>query len=188
MTRKVGIRKFKRKQCFTCKLCNKPFLSLKELNSHHKANHGKVRCAKCGQLFNTPSTLTRHMYTHLEARKPCRCGKSFWFLSELNTHKLTHRRIKHQVCSHVGCGHSYISKQDLAKHARTHDNIEWRCLKCNYTTDDKRLLKSHQRVHLRKIRYYCVVCGKGFIFHMQWNHHKTQNNCSPLKRSGSPEH
>ena len=171
-----------------CKQCKKSFPMLKELNEHHQINHGKVRCAKCGQLFNMPSTLFRHMNNHQEARKPCRCGKSFRFLSELRVHKLTHQRIKHQVCSHPGCGRSYFSASDLAKHARTHDEILWKCLKCKYVTEDKQLLKSHQRVHLCEIKYTCAICGMGFIFHTQWKRHKEQNNCVPLQWSGSPEH
>ena len=188
VTRKVGIKKYKRKRSFRCKICNTSFPMLAEANCHHKQHHDKVHCTVCGQLFRTPSTLAHHMYTHQEAKKPCRCGKTFRFASELKVHKLTHRRIKTQHCIHPGSGRSYFSSSELSKHAKTHEDILWKCLECKYTLDDKRLLKSHQRVHIRKIKYTCAKCGKGFIFHTQWCRHKDANNCVSLKRSSSPEH
>ena len=188
VTRKVGICKYKHKHSFRCKLCNISFLTLAEANDHHRQQHDKVRCTVCSQLFGTPSTLARHMYTHQEAKKPCRCGKTFRFASELKVHKLTHLRIKTQHCIHPGCSRSYFSSSELSKHAKTHEDILWKCLECSYTSDDKWLLKSHQHVHIRKIKYTCMKCGKGFIFHTQWHRHKDANNCVSLQRSASPKH
>ena len=148
-----------------------------ELNAHYRDTHKKVKCSKCSMSFTTPSTLTRHYYTHAEPRKFCRCGKGFYFSSELHVHKLTHRRIKTQMCTYPGCGKSYFSAADLAKHACIHENIAWNCNKCDYSTPDKRLLRSHQRVHEQVPCYTCAKCGATFVFHTQWMRHNRKDQC-----------
>ena len=170
-TTHVGLKKFRRKCSYKCPVCGKKYTMQGELNSHYRDTHKNVKCSKCSMSFTTPSTLTRHYYTHAEPRKFCQCGKGFYFSSELRVHKLTHRRIKTQMCIHPRCGKSYFSAVDLAKHARIHENIAWNCDKCDYSTPDKRLLHSHQRVHERVSRYTCARCGDTFIFHTQWARH-----------------
>ena len=64
-------------------------------------------------------------------------------------------------------------------HAKIHKKVEWKCTKCTYSTLDKRLLQSHQRVHNRVLRYTCENCGKGFIYHMQLTRHRESKNCQP---------
>ena len=147
VTRRVGLKKYRRKHSYKCPVCKSKYGTQGDLNSHYRERHKKVKCKKCALEFTTPSTLTRHYYTHKAPRKICRCGKGFYFNSELRIHKLTHRRIKIQICSHPGCGKSYFSSSDLAKHAKIHEKVEWKCTKCTYYTLDKRLLRSHQRVH-----------------------------------------
>ena len=176
VTRRVGLKKYRRKRSYKCK---SKYGTQGDLNSHYRERHKKVKCKKCALGFTTPSTLTRHYYTHKVPRKICRCGKGFYFNSELRIHKLTHRRIKTQICSHPRCGKSYFSSSDLAKHAKIHEKVEWKCTKCMYSTLDKHLLWSHQRVHNRVLRYTCENCGKGFIYHMQLTRHRESKNCQP---------
>ena len=113
--------------------------------------------------------------------------KGFTSGVSLRVHKLVHRRIKTQMCAHPGCGKSYFSSADLAKHARIHDKIEWNCSKCKYKTFDKHLLKSHQRVHEQIMKYTCQKCGKGFVYHTQWSRHRKTDDYEALTRSNSPE-
>ena len=176
-TTRVGLKKFRRKRSYKCPVCGKRYAMQCELNSHYRETHKNVKCSKCNMSFTMPSTLTWHYYTHAEPRKFCRCGKGFYFSSELRVHKLTHRRIKTQMCIHPGCGKSYFSASDLAKHAHIHENISWNCDKCDYSTPDKRLLRSHQRVHERVSRYTCAKCGDTFIFHTQWARHNRKDQC-----------
>ena len=168
VTRRVELRKYRRKRSYCCPVCKGKYETLGRLNEHYRNVHKSVKCSKYQMSFHTPSTLSRHMYTHHKPRKFCRCGAGFYFNSDLRIHKFTHRCIKSQFCQSQGCDKSYFSAADLAKHARTHLKINWKCQKCDYCTNDERLLKSHQRVHDRKIRYLCQKCNKGFIFHMQW--------------------
>ena len=187
VTRRVGVKKYRRKRSYKCPVCASNFTSQGDLNDHYRQHHDKVQCSKCSQSFTTPSTLTRHYYTHATPRVFCRCGKGFFFQSELRVHKLLHRRIRTQICTHPGCGKSYFSAADLAKHARIHENIEWKCTKCTYKSYDQRLLRSHQRVHDQIVKHSCAKCGKGFVFYTQWSRHRKSDDCEPLKRSDSPE-
>ena len=139
-----------------------------KLNRHYQRTHDKVRCSKCNMVFTSPSTLTRHMYTHAELHYLCKCRKSYHFPAELRVHKLTHRRICIAICSHPGCNKSYFSQADLSKHAKTHDNVKWNCSLCMYVTNDERLLKSHHWKHEQTVKYHCEKCGKGFVYHTQW--------------------
>ena len=178
-TKRVELKRYKRKHSYKCPVCRSKYDTQGDLNSHYWDSHRKVKCKKCALEFTTPSTLTRHYYMHKTPHKICRCGKGFYFNSELKIHKLTHHRIKTQICSHPGCGRSYFSSSDLAKHARIHEKVEWKCTKCEYSTLDRRLLRSHQRVHNRVLRYTCKNCGKGFIYHMQLTRHSKSKNCEP---------
>ena len=187
VTKRIGL--IKRKCIRTCKCpkCEKRFPNQGELNRHYRKYHDRVKCSKCPMTFSIPSTLTQHMYYHAEPRHFCHCGEGFRFLAEIRIHKLTHRRIKTAICQHPGCGKSYMSQSDLSKHAKVHEKVEWKCKLCDYTNYDKRLLKSHMRKHDQTVKYTCSRCGKGFVYHTQFKRHRTADNCTPLKRSGSPE-
>ena len=117
--------------------------------------------------FTSPSTLTRHLYTHAEPCFKCRCGKGYHFAAELKQHKLTHCLIHTAICSHPGCKKSYFSQADLAKHSKVHENVQWQCPTYDYVTNDEGLLRSHKRVHDQKLRYHCIKCDIGFVYHTQ---------------------
>ena len=89
--RKIGLVKRRRKCTCKCPVCSQSYPTQGELNRHYRQCHNKVACSKCNLMFTSPSTLTRHMYTHAELRFNCHCGKSYHFAAELCVHKLTHR-------------------------------------------------------------------------------------------------
>ena len=51
-----------------CKICIDSFCSIKELNEHHRKDHGIVECEQCDKKFATQSLLDKHMYLHSELR------------------------------------------------------------------------------------------------------------------------
>ena len=59
-----GLTKQRKMRNFKCKLCDYIATSRKQLNYHHKTDHDRVACPKCDKLFNTPSSLDHHMYSH----------------------------------------------------------------------------------------------------------------------------
>ena len=53
---------------FKCQICEKVCHSEKELNTHHKDNHGPLTCAVCNKAFDTPSGLHWHKYQHMDMK------------------------------------------------------------------------------------------------------------------------
>ena len=83
-----------KRQCrYTCSSpsCKEVFSNKSLLNQHFKASHDLVNCNECGLSFNTPSTLSQHMYTHCELKFPCDCcDKKFPFASDRDVHAIQH--------------------------------------------------------------------------------------------------
>ena len=96
-----GVVKPKRLRNFKCKICDVVATSRKELNNHHKSTHDKVSCPHCNQVFNTPSSLARHAYSHqANLKHKCeQCGKAFAFESQLESHKVIHKKLATLRCN-----------------------------------------------------------------------------------------
>ena len=203
-TRTIGIkRRYKngKQRKHKCKFCDGVFDSLAEINTHHKDTHPPVKCPDCKELFNTPSTLARHVYKHRKLRFKCdQCGSSFPFASDRDLHLNTHRKIKSFRCANPKCDKAYFSQGELDKHAKTHDNVLWSCTMCDYSNADERNLKSHMRVHSELKKYLCTYCLRLFKYDTQLRRHhaecKQAKNCpedevtdkkiGKIKRSQSP--
>ena len=71
-----------KKRKIKCKMCSEIFGNVRELNVHHKKDHGIVKCPKCDKYFSTQSSLDKHSYSHGELKFNCDvCGKCFAFQS-----------------------------------------------------------------------------------------------------------
>ena len=51
-----------------CKMCTDTYGTVKELNAHHKKDHGVVQCKVCSKYFSTQSSLDKHSYSHKELK------------------------------------------------------------------------------------------------------------------------
>ena len=172
----------KKSRKFHCEECDVQENSLAELNSHFRNTHGVVTCKTCNKTFTTPSTLTRHSYSHGPQKHACTkkgCNFRSAFASELERHKLVHRTIATHQCQFANCERWYFSKDELNKHVRIHDGKGWDCDEpgCNYSTPDKRLLKQHYRKHSDEKPYECGLCHKSFTYHTQYSRHVRNDTC-----------
>ena len=162
-TTKHGIVKHKNTCYFLCPVCGIHKSTTSKLNVHYRNRHKPLTCTKCSMVFNIPSALARHRYTHQKPRHFCtQCGKGYYFLGELSQHSLIHRKICTHFCNFGNCTKSYLSNADLLKHVRTHTPKEMQCTKCDYKSKDKKLLLSHMKVHEDTLRYQCKNCGQSF--------------------------
>ena len=106
---------------YTCPKCKGIYDSIALLNRHFKDTHPPLQCKICDKYVNTPSTLTRHMYSHKELKFSCDfCPKKFTFESDCDTHHISHRKIKTFLCNKPKCGKSFFFEGDLTKHVKTH--------------------------------------------------------------------
>ena len=150
-------------QKIKCKMCAEIFSTVKELNTHHKKDHGVVQCDKCSKYFSTQSSLDKHSYSHGELKFNCElCGKCFPFESRLEQHMLVHINNK-LSCPKKRCDKQFKSIGDLNRHINSHTKGLWyHCDHCDYKNKDKCNTDSHMRVHasVEESHYVCDKCGK----------------------------
>ena len=160
-----------------CKMCEEIFSSVKDLNLHHKQDHGIVKCTKCDKYFSTQSSLDKHSYSHGEMKFNCElCGKCFPFQSRLDQHMMVHINNK-LSCGKKSCGKQFKSIWDLNCHMNSHTKAGWyHCDHCDYKNKDKQNTDSHMRTHSTEEEYHyeCDKCGKKMHFSTQFKIHREQ--------------
>ena len=161
--------------------CDKVFDNLSLHNQYYKSSHEPVSCHICGLMFNTPSTLQKHLYMHKELKYPCpHCECKFPFESDLNVHVIKHESDRKYNCKE--CSKSFFMKGDLIKHEQVHKKIVWKCSLYTYEMYDNRNLKAHQHRHSNLKPYLCTYCLKLFRYPEQLKrHHSKSCNDSPPK-------
>ena len=161
-----------------CRLCTEIFSTVKELKTHHRKDHGIVKCPRCERYFSTQSSLDRHSYSHGELKFSCDvCGKGFAFQSRLNQHMTVYISNK-LSCPKKKCDKQFKNIWDLNRHMRCHTKGGWHyCNFCDYKNKDKRNTDSHMRIRSTDDEdkpYDCEKCGKHMRFSMQFKRHKEQ--------------
>ena len=180
------LRKCTRKLYLKCRIVNckqayRSFHSVQALNVHHHIFHPRIlfRCRICPKIHCTPSSDTYHNYEHQQPTFSCpKCDRSFVINSKLQQHRRVHIKQRLYKCFYGGCTKSYKYLQDLVRHANSHLSKKFECPLCNYTSDQKRLLKRHSAIHQRIPRYQCKKCGSGFIHYNQLYRHRLKCQCS----------
>ena len=160
-----------------CKICIDSFCTIKELNEHHKKDHGIVECEQCDKKFATQSSLDKHMYLHSDLHFVCEdCSQSYSFKSRLEQHQITHQKEPNYMCKHKGCSPGFKNKGDFNRHMFSHGDIWFKCTSCPYKNKDKRNRDSHMRTHQEKgiglECYHCERCGKAMWFSTQLKWHR----------------
>ena len=149
------LRKCTRKLYLKCRIANckqayRSFHSVQALNVHHRIFHPRIlfRCRFCPKIHHTPSSDTYHKYKHQQPTFSCpKCDRSFIFNSKLQQHRRVHIKQRLYKCFYGGCTRSYKYLQDLVRHANSHLSKKFECPLCDYTSDQKHLLKRHLAIH-----------------------------------------
>ena len=105
-TKTITIRRSKDPHTFKCSVCSTRTATLCELNAHFIQNHRNVDCDICGKSFQTPASLRKHQYSHIEESELwqcCTCDKHFPFESQLKSHRHMHQRIRYYRCASANC-------------------------------------------------------------------------------------
>ena len=170
----------KREKKYGCRMCEVRVDTTQELKLHHTSSHGIMYCKTCTKAFNNQLSLTRHEYEHKSRPYSCTvCGEDFPFESQLATHELSHSDRRKYACSISECGKRFKNLGDRNRHIKEHTNPWLRCPDCpKYKTKSKRDLESHRSKHSKIERYFCEVCGKGFIYNTQKIRHLNKKLCT----------
>lgn len=110
---------------FSCKYCEKDYMSLGALKMHIRTHTLPCKCTICGKAFSRPWLLQGHIRTHTGERPfGCSyCGRAFADRSNLRAHIQTHTHAKKHECSY--CSKTFSRASLLKKHEATDclDNI-----------------------------------------------------------------
>lgn len=104
------------KKTFTCKHCDKIYVSLGALKMHIRTHTLPCKCKICGKAFSRPWLLQGHIRTHT-GEKPYQCSickRAFADRSNLRAHMQTHAEVKKYSCSR--CAKSFSRMSLLVKH------------------------------------------------------------------------
>lgn len=104
------------KKSFSCKYCEKVYVSLGALKMHIRTHTLPCKCKLCGKAFSRPWLLQGHIRTHT-GEKPfsCpHCNRAFADRSNLRAHLQTHSDVKKYSCS--TCSKTFSRMSLLTKH------------------------------------------------------------------------
>ena len=104
---------------FTCKYCDKQYLSLGALKMHIRTHTLPCKCKFCGKSFSRPWLLQGHIRTHT-GEKPFSCThclRAFADRSNLRAHLQTHSEVKRYNCRY--CSKTFARMSLLVKHEET---------------------------------------------------------------------
>lgn len=109
-------RKSKSSRHFSCKYCDKDYMSLGALKMHIRTHTLPCKCNICGKSFSRPWLLQGHIRTHTGERPfVCSyCGRAFADRSNLRAHVQTHSDVKKYECRK--CLKSFSRMSLLVKH------------------------------------------------------------------------
>ncbi|XP_028128421.1 zinc finger protein 423-like [Diabrotica virgifera virgifera] len=123
----------KAKHCMKCAFCDKSFISMDDLNFHHRYEHLTVECYFCGSYFMSKEEIDQHVKVEHCFQCPG-CSESFKSIELRNFHdKNVHLTIK---CSH--CGILFRKDEHLQQHIEDQHKFvcEW-CKKPFNSSEEK---------------------------------------------------
>lgn len=105
------------RKSFSCKYCEKVYVSLGALKMHIRTHTLPCKCTMCGKAFSRPWLLQGHIRTHT-GEKPFSCtycNRAFADRSNLRAHLQTHSDVKKYSCP--TCSKTFSRMSLLTKHA-----------------------------------------------------------------------
>ncbi|KAH9519437.1 hypothetical protein Btru_002625 [Bulinus truncatus] len=130
---------------------------------------------RCGLRFHRLEELKHHVTWHL-GNPPYRCefnvcNRTFLLETMYDHHIREHKNLKYFTCSFDYCPEGFTSYLKVLKHSKIHYGF-FRCPVdgCNKPMQTLSIARMHLLRHEKP--FVCLMCGKRFASHHQWNKHK----------------
>ena len=150
---------------FLCKLCGKEFL--KGWQAYHHVDskhlpHVQHSCDHCPLMFKRRQQLNRHVKTK---------------------HVLKHEDKSSKIFYCAECRKEWPSKHTYISHMKCHKGLlKHKCTDCSAAYTLKTDLRYHVlSKHKQEYRFWCFLCGKGFVLNSFLNKHKDSHNPPSIK-------
>ena len=130
---------------FTCNKCGQKFEKRGEQEQHEaQCTTEGVKCTECDEMFESVSSLGKHMDTkHSDLIWSCKF-----------------------------CSDKFSRKKFLMAHVRTaHDERPFQCTKCDKKFESEQNLKIHEKMHDKKKKHHCEICGNFYSSSTALNTH-----------------
>ena len=85
-----------------------------------------------------------------------KCKKTFCRLRYLRKHMVTHKTEQNFLCDE--CGKHFKTRAYLVSHRKTHDKKSFKCIQCDFTSDNAFAIHAHRQIHTEG-SIICDVCG-----------------------------
>ncbi|XP_045198870.2 zinc finger protein 883-like [Mercenaria mercenaria] len=151
-----------------CEICYKLLVSELE-QRQHGAEHdpSSKSCKLCNKSFKMLVNLDDHVLKHDGIlRYRCHlCDKSLQYKYSLSLHLATKHGVGVEQCICENCGRSFLHPDLLSKHARETCAKTKRKVFCDLCNKWLNItsLKSHRRIHSGEKPYVCEKCGDKFV-------------------------
>ena len=149
---------------YLCNLCGKEFLKRWHGYNHVDSKHlpnVQHSCDICLLIFKRHQQLTRHIKSKHDGKRP---NKSISF-----------------YCPE--CRKGFTTKQNFISHMKSHQGLlDYKCTDCSAAYTQPTPLKYHRlQKHTQEHRFWCFLCGKGFMLNSFLNKHKDVHTAPSLQ-------
>ncbi|CAG9803208.1 unnamed protein product [Chironomus riparius] len=174
----------------TCLMCGRQFEEYSDFLNHVKKHTRKSECHICKLTFVSEEKMQAHLERvhkndQNERSFHCHlCDASFKRKEHVNSH-IVYRHTENRQFSCKDCTSTFLTRQDLKNHEKSHQQLKKNCAYCTYECRDLKSIKLHCLKLHNTTKIYKCACEEAFDMHKDYQSHK--KNCYSVVDSTTTE-